>query len=122
MTAKTGQQLIANPIFDTLPTKPKSVPTTTVDESMQVDPSPANASAEKTASEDKATKTTAESGGKKYTPPVDAQTGDLILEATAYLRLLVALLSLDAGHNDQVSQGLMRRDLRDPGLDRSLTL
>lgn len=67
---------------------------------MQVDPSPAAASAE-TNEGDKATKSSG-NGGKKYTPPVDGQTGDLILEATAYLRLLLALLSLDAGENDQV--------------------
>lgn len=68
---------------------------------MQVDPTPAVASTEVTDSADKAVKSSG-SASKKYTPPVDAQTGDLILEATAYLRLLLALLNLDAGNNEQV--------------------
>lgn len=76
---------------------------------MQIDPSPAvlAEATESTESGDKTAKSTgAGAGGKKYTPPVDGQTGDLILEATTYLRLLIALLSLDAGNNDQVSSPL----------------
>ena len=34
---------------------------------------------------------------KKYTPPIDQPTGDLIPEGTVYLRLLLVLLNLDAG-------------------------
>lgn len=74
---------------------------------MQVDPTPAAAPAaapvENGESGDKTTKPNNGAGGKKYTPHVDGQTGDLILEATAYLRLLIALLILDAGNNDLVS-------------------
>lgn len=68
---------------------------------MQVDPSPTTSEAAEGAA--KTTKAAAPSV-KKYTPPVDGQTGDLILEATAYLRLLLAIINLDAGNNDQVSQ------------------
>lgn len=70
---------------------------------MQIDPAPALASmdsVDKTTKSDSAPTT---SGGKKYTPPVDPQTGDLILEATTYLRLLLALLNIDAGRVDEVS-------------------
>lgn len=74
---------------------------------MQVDPSPAIAPTEISDSGDKAKSSGKESGAKKYTPPVDGQSGDLILEATAYLRLLIALLTLDTGNNELVSPTLL---------------
>lgn len=41
--------------------------------------------------------------GKKYNAPVDGQSGDLIIEGTAYLRLLLVLMNLDAGKVEEVS-------------------
>lgn len=95
--AKTGQALIANPIFDSLP----STPTPSTDESMQVDS--ASTPAPTTEGEDKEKDTPKSSTRPRYIAPVDGQTEDLILEGTAYLRLLLILLNLDAGKVEEVS-------------------
>jgi 26S proteasome regulatory subunit N3 len=98
--AKTGQSLIANPIFDSLPSAP--APTST-DESMQVDL--ASTPAPTTEGEDKEKDLEASKPSpRKYTAPVDGQTEDLILEGTAYLRLLLVLMNLDAGKVEEVSR------------------
>lgn len=95
--------MIASTIFDSLPaTTSSSQP---ADEGMQIDPAPAIASMDSVdKGAHKADAGSTGQGGKKYTPPVDPQSGDLILEATTYLRLLLALLNLDAGKVDEVSQ------------------
>jgi len=90
--------LIANPIFDSLP----SAPAAPVEESMQVDS--ASTPAPTTEGEEKEKETTKVSSKPKYTAPVDGQTEDLILEGTAYLRLLLVLMNLDAGKVEEVSQ------------------
>lgn len=72
---------------------------------MQVDSHPAPAPAPESEDKEKATKPKA-SGSKKYTPPVDGQSNDLILEATVYLRLLLTLLNLDAGHTELAAKFL----------------
>lgn len=41
---------------------------------------------------------------KKFSPPVDGVSQDLIPEAVVYLRLLLILMSLDAGKVKEVSQ------------------
>jgi 26S proteasome regulatory subunit N3 len=97
IVAKTGQALIANPIFDSLPS------TTSKDESaMQVDSSAPTTEVGETDKE-KEKEATKASSGKKYTAPLDGQSGDLIIEATAYLRLLLVLMNLDAGKVEEVS-------------------
>ena len=99
--AKTGQSLIANSIFDSLPAAPAPAPATaSTDEGMQVDS--ASTPAPTTEGEEKE-KETPKSSPRKYTAPVDGQTEDLILEGTAYLRLLLILLNLDAGKVEEVS-------------------
>jgi 26S proteasome regulatory subunit N3 len=95
--AKTGQALIANPIFDSLPS------TTSKDESaMQVDSSAPTTEVGETDKE-KEKEASKASSGKKYTAPLDGQSGDLIIEGTAYLRLLLVLMNLDAGKVEEVS-------------------
>jgi 26S proteasome regulatory subunit N3 len=91
--AKTGQSLIANPIFDSLPSS-----STTTDDSMQVDPTPAPTTTE--GEKDKDTK----ASSKKYSAPTEGENGDLILEGVAYLRLLLILMNLDAGKVEEVSR------------------
>jgi 26S proteasome regulatory subunit N3 len=39
--------------------------------------------------------------GKKYSPPVDSSTQDLLPECVVYLRLLLILANLDAGRVEQ---------------------
>lgn len=90
--AKTGQALIAHPIFNLLPD---------VEEGMDVDsvaatPAPAPA-AEASTSATTTTAAAAPSQPKKYTAPIDQTTSDLIPEAIVYLRLLIILAALDAG-------------------------
>jgi 26S proteasome regulatory subunit N3 len=48
------------------------------------------------------TTTSPAASAKKYSPPVDAATGDLVIEGVIYLRLLLILLNLDAGKVEQV--------------------
>jgi 26S proteasome regulatory subunit N3 len=87
MTAKTGQALIAHPIFSLLP-EPV--------EAMDIDtaaPTPAAEGAEASTS----ASTSTPPQPKKYTPPVDQATNDLIPEAIVYLRLLIILAAIDAG-------------------------
>jgi 26S proteasome regulatory subunit N3 len=96
--AKTGQSLIANPIFDSLPSSPAA----STEESMQVDS--ASTPAPTTEGDEKEKETPKASSKPKYTAPVDGQTEDLILEGTAYLRLLLILMNLDAGKVEEVSQ------------------
>lgn len=45
----------------------------------------------------------AETQAKKFSPPLDGVTQDLIPEAVAYLRLLLVLMNLDAGKVQEVS-------------------
>ncbi|WVR07220.1 hypothetical protein IAU60_004261 [Kwoniella sp. DSM 27419] len=84
--SKTGQQLIASPVFSDLPASSPS----TSSEKMEVDSNAAPAEA--TDSPD----TAPAAGKKKFTPPVDAS-GDLLPEAVMYVRLLLILANLDAG-------------------------
>ncbi|WWC61685.1 uncharacterized protein I303_104270 [Kwoniella dejecticola CBS 10117] len=79
--SKTGQSLIANPIFSDLPSGPSSD-----SEEMEVDPT-------STSTE---TANGASTTQKKNSPPTDAG-GDLIPEGIMYLRLLLILQNLDAG-------------------------
>ncbi|WVW83688.1 hypothetical protein I302_105709 [Kwoniella bestiolae CBS 10118] len=74
--SKTGQSLIANPIFS-------SLPSTSSEESMEVDPTTDD------------TSTTTQK--KKFSPPLDNGGNDLVPEGIIYLRLLLILLNLDAG-------------------------
>ena len=92
--AKTGQSLIANPIFDSLPSTTSA---SKDDSAMQVDTS-VEAAGEKEKETD-----ASKASGKKYNAPVDGQSGDLIIEGTAYLRLLLVLMNLDAGKVEEVS-------------------
>ena len=69
---------------------------------MQVDS--ASTPAPTTEGEEKEKETAKVSSKPKYTAPVDGQTEDLILEGTAYLRLLLVLMNLDAGKVEEVSQ------------------
>jgi 26S proteasome regulatory subunit N3 len=59
---------------------------------MEVDSAPAE--------EPNGTATPAPSG-KKYSPPVDSSTQDLLPECVVYLRLLLILANLDAGRVEQ---------------------
>jgi 26S proteasome regulatory subunit N3 len=68
---------------------------------MQVDSEPATSEKDKEMDNDAST-----SSSKKYQPPVDAQTGDLIPEATVYLRLLLILMNLNAGKLEEVSRAV----------------
>lgn len=79
--AKTGQQLIASPFFGLLPEA----------EAMEIDDEAPAASGEAGPSAPTV------SVAKKYTPPIDSATNDLIPEAVVYLRLLLLLAALDAG-------------------------
>ncbi|WWD17477.1 hypothetical protein CI109_101918 [Kwoniella shandongensis] len=84
--SKTGQSLIASDIFSSLPSsKPSST------EEMEVDPAPAATTT--TTAEG----TTTPASKKKFTPPIDGASGDLLPEGVMYIRLLVILLNLDAG-------------------------
>lgn len=96
-TAKTGQALIAHPLFNLLPE---------VEEAMDVDsaaatPAPSAAAAAPAAAGEASTSTSAATPApaqpKKYTAPVDPATNDLIPEAVVYLRLLLILAAIDAG-------------------------
>lgn len=104
-SAKTGQSLIANSIFDSLPSAPVTTTstTTTADDSMQVDPAPALSTMERVDKSSEPTSHSSAGNGRKYSPPLDAQTGDLIPEGVIYLRLLLALMNLDAGKVEEVS-------------------
>ncbi|WVF71655.1 hypothetical protein IAT40_006463 [Kwoniella sp. CBS 6097] len=101
--SKTGQQLIASPIFDNLPSTPaptQSQATPSSSDEMVVDPSPSAAAdgdkKDGEAKKDEGDKKEAISKKKAYTPPVDAS-GDLLPEGVMYLRLLLILANLDAG-------------------------
>ncbi|WOO85576.1 putative 26S proteasome regulatory subunit rpn3 [Vanrija pseudolonga] len=74
--SKTGQALIAAPIFSTIKDG----------ESMDVDSAAAPAA-----------DGTVAAAVKKYTAPLDASTNDLLPEGIVYLRLLIILAALDAG-------------------------
>jgi 26S proteasome regulatory subunit N3 len=112
--AKTGQSLIASSIFQDLPEAPKAAV-----EEMEVDPTPAvdpaveskeKEESKEAGSEDKdRTTKAAVVAPPKYTAPVDPTTGDLLPECTVYLRLLLILANLDAGHVKQVSLALLER-------------
>ncbi|WVQ82190.1 hypothetical protein IAT38_004318 [Cryptococcus sp. DSM 104549] len=84
--SKTGQSLIASPIFTSLPDSQPAQ-----EESMEVDPSPA------AAPEAAADAPKAPAPKRKFVPPVDSATGDLLPEGIVYLRLLLILATLDAG-------------------------
>jgi len=95
--AKTGQSLIANPIFESLPS---TTAASKDDSAMQVDSSVPTT---ETAGEKEKETDALKASGKKYNAPVDGQSGDLIIEGTAYLRLLLVLMNLDAGKVEEVS-------------------
>ncbi|OXH42303.1 26S proteasome regulatory subunit N3 [Cryptococcus neoformans] len=83
--SKTGQTLIASPIFSSLP---ESAPAVTEQQSnaMEVDSSAPAAEG-----------TTVPTPKKKFVPPIYPATGDLLPEGIVYLRLLLILANLDAG-------------------------
>ncbi|ADV20103.1 26S proteasome regulatory subunit N3 [Cryptococcus gattii E566] len=88
--SKTGQTLIASPIFSSLP---DSAPAATEKKSdaMEIDTSvPATEGIAAEAA-------TGPSPKKKFVPPIDPATGDLLPEGIVYLRLLLILANLDAG-------------------------
>ena len=84
-SAKTGQALIASDIFQSLPDSTAS--TSALD--MEVD------SAQPAA-------TSPTPSIKKFNPPVDPSTQDLLPECIIYLRLLLILANLDAGRIHEV--------------------
>ncbi|BEJ12013.1 hypothetical protein CspHIS471_0204730 [Cutaneotrichosporon sp. HIS471] len=84
--SKTGQALIASPIFGLLPEPPAK------DEAMDVDKTPKAKEGEK-----EGESSTPAPAPKKYTAPVDSSTQDLIPEGVVYLRLLIILAAVDAG-------------------------
>jgi 26S proteasome regulatory subunit N3 len=51
-----------------------------------------------------ATASTSAAQAKKFSPPLDGISQDLIPEAVVYLRLLLILMNLDAGKVKEVSQ------------------
>jgi 26S proteasome regulatory subunit N3 len=69
---------------------------------MQVDPAPALASMERVDKSSSEATSTSTSNARKYSPPLDAQSGDLIPEGVVYLRLLLVLMNLDAGKVEEV--------------------
>lgn len=101
-TAKTGQSLIASPIFSSLPSGPSSQ---SQSQGMEVDQSQTQPQSEggATGTAASAETTAATTQNRKFTPPVDAATGDLLVEGIVYLRLLLILLNLDAGKVEEVS-------------------
>ncbi|WVQ99237.1 hypothetical protein IAU59_006369 [Kwoniella sp. CBS 9459] len=113
--SKTGQQLIASPIFDELPSTPapaQSASSSSESDEMAVDPTPTPAVAdaekkdeEKKDSKDVSSGSSTNTNNKKraYTPPVDAS-GDLLPEGVMYLRLLLILANLDAGKINEVGE------------------
>lgn len=94
-TAKTGQALIASPIFDLLPEPPAK------EETMEVDEPEKDKEADKDGKDKEGkegeSSTAVAAPPKKYVAPVDQSTQDLIPEAIVYLRLLLVLAALDAG-------------------------
>jgi hypothetical protein len=82
--------LIASQIFQSLPDSPAPAPAE--EAAMDVD----------TSTEAPPTSATTSTVAKKFTPPINATTGDLLPECTAYIRLLLILANLDAGHIEQV--------------------
>ncbi|WVQ77238.1 hypothetical protein IAR50_006921 [Cryptococcus sp. DSM 104548] len=91
--SKTGQALIASPIFSNLPEDP-APEAATEDEAMEVDTTPAPEATTESAA---LSTTPAPAPKKKFSPPLDSSSSDLIPEAIVYLRLLLLLKSLDAG-------------------------
>lgn len=65
---------------------------------MDIDQTPAE-----TAPTAAASTSEAATGAKKFSPPLDGVSQDLIPEAVAYLRLLLILMNLDAGKVEEVS-------------------
>lgn len=94
--AKTGQALIASPIFQGLPEAPAK------EEPMEVDPAPETANAVQEVKDEKKAEEKVKAT-PKYIVPVDAATSDLVLEGSAYLRLLLILANLDAQRVKEVS-------------------
>jgi 26S proteasome regulatory subunit N3 len=111
VTAKTGQSLIASQAFQTLPEAPKVAVKET--EEMEVDAAPAvsTSTTEAAKTDDDASGSKDKEAGEKpkpapkkvYAAPVDPVTGDLLLEGTVYLRLLLILANLDASNVKLVS-------------------
>ncbi|OCF36915.1 26S proteasome regulatory subunit N3 [Kwoniella heveanensis BCC8398] len=108
--SKTGQQLIASPIFDNLPSAPapaQAQASSSSSDEMVVDPTPSTTIAAgdgaKKDEEKKDTKEKEASKKKAYTPPVDAS-GDLLPEGVMYLRLLLILANLDAGKINEAGE------------------
>jgi hypothetical protein len=102
MVAKTGQALIASHVFQSLPdaaTKEEEKEVST----MEVDPAPTSTTA--TTGESPASPTATV---KPFSPPLDAKTNDLLPEGTAYIRLLLILANIDAGHVQEVSVLVVR--------------
>ncbi|RXK36841.1 26S proteasome regulatory subunit N3 [Tremella mesenterica] len=107
--SKTGQSLIASAYFDALPSPTKDTG------EMDLDPVPSLLAPQPTRPSSTLTVPGVDNSvspstditrtntpnpltqPKKYTPPLDPQTGDLIPEGVVYLRLLLVLLNLDAG-------------------------
>lgn len=104
MTAKTGQSLIAHSIFDSLPETPSTDQAKGAESSgMDVDVSPGDAAAS-AADGAAASASGGAAGSKKFSPPLDGVTQDLIPEGVAYLRLLLIMMNLDAGKVKEVSK------------------
>ncbi|KAI9639580.1 proteasome regulatory subunit C-terminal-domain-containing protein [Dioszegia hungarica] len=92
--SKTGQSLIASSFFDSLPETAAASSDAKSSEAsgMDIDQTPAETAATAAASTSEAA-----TGAKKFSPPLDGVSQDLIPEAVAYLRLLLILMNLDAG-------------------------
>ncbi|WWC89523.1 uncharacterized protein L201_004447 [Kwoniella dendrophila CBS 6074] len=98
--SKTGQSLIANPIFSNLPESSSTISTSDKpSEEMEIDPTPTTDDASK----DKEA-TTQSQPKKKFSPPLDSSGNELIPEGVMYLRLLLILLNLDAGNTVEAGE------------------
>lgn len=94
VAAKTGQALIASPIFSLLPEPPVKEK---VEASMEVDEPAKDDKDKDEKKEGESSRTPTPAQPKKYVAPVDNSTQDLITEGIVYLRLLLILAALDAG-------------------------
>ncbi|ODO08966.1 26S proteasome regulatory subunit N3 [Cryptococcus wingfieldii CBS 7118] len=95
--SKTGQALIASPIFSGLPEDP-APEASTEEESMDVDASPFTEATTEPAAPGTTTPAPTPTPKKKFSPPLDSSSSDLIPEGVVYLRLLLLLKNLDAGN------------------------
>ncbi|ORX36849.1 putative 26S proteasome regulatory subunit [Kockovaella imperatae] len=96
--SKTGQSLIASAVFQSLPDESApELDSAGADTEMDVDAALKDVSKTDSSEPPKAVQP------KKFSPPTDAS-GDLVVEGTVYLRLLLLLKAIDAKHIDEAQQ------------------